>query len=168
MYESNHCKRMSSSVETGIPDRIGSFIGLCADGRSYFCRCRGTASAGHGSDRWSDCIYRFDPDCHSGILSSGKCDSPSVGSEKTSRTVGTQGGYDVYVAPCSRICFCSHSAESNYPRWGRRDSLAEPSPSEDGQCGDWTQPGSTWWSVGWRKYLVQLFLGTIERRIQER
>ena len=48
------------------------------------------------------------------FLSSGKCDSPSVGPEKTPCTVGAQGGYDVYVAPCSRICFCSHSAENNY------------------------------------------------------
>lgn len=34
---------------------------------------------------------------------------------KTPCTVGAQGGYDVYVAPRSRICFCSHSAENNYP-----------------------------------------------------
>lgn len=37
VYEPNYSKRMSSSVEACLPDRISRFIGLCADGRSYFC-----------------------------------------------------------------------------------------------------------------------------------
>lgn len=112
VYESNHCKRMSSSVETGVPDRTGGFTGLCAHGGSYLGWSRSTAPAGDCSDWRTDCVYRADLDCHSGVLPAGKCHCPFVGTEKTPCSVGPESRNDLSAVVAGRLCFCRDSDSS--------------------------------------------------------